>query len=152
MKSLELLETKVRQMLENERKRREIAIKFAEKVTEILEPIGRDSWGDEGERVDNVVWVTRKRDGKIETTDIYFRYDRWVTRSGDAIEEPGFYLSRSGHNVWETPIEKLRGKQFWYVIQCILEWIPLVIEAIEKREESRDKLLSLINISELQKA
>jgi len=53
-----------------------------------------------------------------------------------------------GYMVWGTPIEELKGKQFWYAIQCILEWIPIVSEAIDKRGKSRAKLLSLINVNE----
>ena len=146
---MENLRTKVQQMLNGERKRREIALKFAEQVSEILEPVAPDIWGhgapgDPGD----TVWVTKKdeKTGKLKTTNIYFRYSEW--KGLNATEYPGFYLENKdgrGLMVRGTPIEELRGKQFWYVIQSVLEWIPIVAEAIEKREHSRNQLLSLLS-------
>jgi len=42
---MENLRIKVQQMLEGEKKRREVALKFIEQVQEILEPAAPDIWG-----------------------------------------------------------------------------------------------------------
>jgi len=50
----------------------------------------------------------------------------------------------SGGPYWGRPIEELRGREFWYAIQVLIEWVPLVAELMDKKEKSRDELLSLL--------
>jgi len=145
-KDLTLLQKKVEKMLEGERKRREVAIAFLNQVTEILTPIGPDIWGNgvQAPEIPGSAIVTRIKEGKRESTDFYFRYE---TCYGDnSTEYPGFYRSEAGYLVWGDTLENLRGADFWYGIQVVVEWIPQLIEIMDKREKGREQLLALIKI------
>lgn len=144
------LQERVEKMLNGEKKRRDIVKKWLAEVTEILEDAGEDIWGrgvcfgvDVPTYTTDVLKVDK--DGKKRETEIYFRY---VAHQGrDSTEYPGFYYNGQ-YNTWGADVEDLRGREFWYCIQCILEWIPIVLEAMEKREISREELLAKINITE----
>jgi hypothetical protein len=104
--------------------------------------------GDEEESEPGVtsVEVMRERNGKKTKSGIYFRYQTWYgTRKS---EGTGFYFSENyGYpRVWGTPLHELRGKDFWYAVQTLLEWIPIVSALIEKKETSRQALLDLLKI------
>jgi hypothetical protein len=137
-------------MLQGEKKRREVALKFIEEFKEILLPVAPDIWGigtrDEEENETDVTSVTvlREKDGKKSGSGIYFRYMTWKGTYKE--EKPGFYyLDNYGYGrIWGTPLDELRGKDFWYVVQVLIEWIPLVSALIEKKEASRQALLALL--------
>jgi len=137
MGNLDTLQEKVQAMLDGERKRRVIALQFVEKVTEILAPVADQLWSG-------------KSTGQPESTDavrvagheIYFR---WSTHSGTYDDEKtGFYFFTDDFPVWGTPIENVTGTRFWYAIRCIIEWLPKVIQKLDEKEASREKLLSLL--------
>jgi len=142
--NLQELSERVQAMLDGEKKRREVALEFVQKLQNILEPVAPDLWGDGCERCDAVyVWRVRQDNLKREYTDIYFRYGYHYGQTRD--ESPGFYDGEmSGGPYWGRPIEELRGREFWYAIQVLIEWVPLVAELMEKKEKSRDELLSLL--------
>jgi len=135
MSNLQTLEEKVQSMLDGERKRREVGIEFIDKVTEILGKVASDIWGTrESWEFENTIWVTKiDKEGKKKATDIYFRWE----------ENTGFYHAIE-YPIHGTEISELRGADLWYAIQVIKDWIPQVIEAIDKREESRQQLLDLL--------
>lgn len=136
------LQEKVQSMLDGERKRREIALKWLEEVTNIIETVGSDIWGTGVTYGGDLYTYTTDilkidKEGKKREAGIYFRYEDLHG------EYAGFY-KEAEFNISGTPIEDLRGKNFWYAIQCIIEWIPQVLEAMEKRQLSRDQLLEKI--------
>lgn len=139
------LQEKVEEMVQGEGRRRKIALEYVEKVTDILEKTGPDLWGS-GDAIEfpGAVFLTRvKKDGKIRATDIYFRYKSHAGES--SVESPGFYSSwDTGFPLWGKPLDDLRGKEFWYAIQVVIEWIPQIVEEIETKSKGREKLLDLI--------
>jgi len=88
--NLQELSERVQAMLDGEKKRREVALEFVQKLQNILEPVAPDLWGDGCERCDAVyVWRVRQDNLKREYTDIYFRYGYHYGQTRD--ESPGFY-------------------------------------------------------------
>jgi len=141
---LQKLSEKVQAMLDGEKKRREVALEFVEKFRDILVPVAPDIWGDGCENCDAIyVWRVRTDNLKKERTDIYFRYD---THYGQRNHEyTGFYDGEmSGGPYWGRAVEELHGREFWYAMQVLIEWVPLVAELIDKKSASRDELLSLL--------
>jgi len=139
------LQNSVQLMIDGEQKRRDRALKFIEKLQEILETVARDIWGNgENDMTDGIVYITRIKNDKKEKTEIYFRY---LNHNFDnRTEYHGFYDDQySGYPFNGKEIEKLRGKDFWYAIQIIIDWIPIVNNMIDKRNQSREELLQKIN-------
>lgn len=141
--NLEMLENKVQSMLDGEKKRREVGIEFINKVAEIMEDVATDIWGTGSNcEFENIVWLTRiNKEGKKQETTIYFRWEEHNTQNG--CEEVGFYDSIE-YPVWGTDVTEQKGADFWYAVQVIKDWIPQVIEMIDKREKSRQTLLDLL--------
>jgi hypothetical protein len=137
-------------MLEGEQKRREIALRWVAEIENILEPAAEDTWGGGVMYYDYdptyTIDVTKiDKEGKKKETGIYYRYREHVGQT--RVDGCGFYQNNGGEgNVWGASLNKLRGREFWYAIQCIIEWIPQVIDAMDKREESRQELLEKIRI------
>lgn len=133
------LQNSIELMIIGERKRREKALNFINQFANLLSPIGEDIWGNgEYDYTDGVVQLTKIKDNKKVNTCFYFRY----IVDGEQI---GFYDMESQPGpIRCKPISKLRGKDFWYAIQIIIDWITIVNEAIEKRNQSRDQLLEKI--------
>lgn len=144
---------KVEAMLDGEKKRREVALRFVQELTEIMVEVAPDIWGEEV-----IVWV--KEEGF--TPFMYFRphvrskqmhkrdYDQNCDTYYEYTEYEGFYVTDSDECFGEDNfnIEDLRGSEFWKAIREIIEWIPRVMETIDERQASRDKLLSLLANSE----
>jgi hypothetical protein len=139
MKELTELTKRIKKMLEGERKRRDIALSFLSFLKEELPEVCRKIYGESGkyESVPNpAVWV--RKDGE----KIYFRYSPLV----EDREEIGFYYSII-ENYRGEPIETFSwGRDFWYAIKTIIEWLPLLVKEIEKRELSRDKLVEKMKL------
>lgn len=140
------LKGKVQAMLDGEKKRREIALKWLEELTAILGPVANDIWGSGvtygGDLKTWTADVTKvDKEGKKKETGIYFRYES----HHDEFE--GFYQNNDYINFSGTSINDLKGKDFWYAIQVIIDWIPQVMDAMEKRNISRNELLKKINIT-----
>ena len=142
MTNLIKLEESVRRMIEGERKRREVALKFVEQAKEILVEVAPDLWGTgESYEFEYTTWVTRIKDGKKQPTSIYFRWEEHRV-AGDT-EEEGFYSSIE-YPVWGDALEDMKGSDFWYAIQVILEWLPIITKQMDRKTEGREKLLALI--------
>ena len=141
---LQKLSEKVKEMLDGEKKRREVALEFVQRLQDILEPVAKDIWGGGYEGFNTIyVWRTRQDNLKRENTDIYFRYSTHYGQRNN--EYTGFYDGEmSGGPYWGRAIEDLRGREFWYAIQVLIEWVPLVAGLIDKKSASRDELLSLL--------
>jgi hypothetical protein len=136
----ELME-RIQRMLEGERKRRDVALSFLRKLQEELPQVCVELYGKGGkyETVPNAaVWVRGKEGEKI-----YFRYSPLVEE--DRVEEIGFYYSVI-ENYRGEPIETVKGRDFWHGIKIIMEWLPLLLEDIEKREFSRNKLVEKLKL------
>lgn len=130
------LQKRVQQMLDGERKRREVALEFVEKVAEIVQPVAKDIFA-----------LTMDGDGieivQTGNRDIYYRFVAHHVQDGD--EYTGFYLDNGRqYFVWGYEINELRGPRFWWAIRTIMEWLPKVAELMEKKAESREKLLGLL--------
>ena len=96
---------------------------------------------------DNTATVRNKdKDNKNKPTDFYFRYEKHITERKD--EDTGFYYSIE-YPLWGTTIEDLKGADFWNAIRCIINWVPVLVEIIDNRNNSRDQLLSLVNVDQL---
>lgn len=138
---LEKLEEQIKGMLEGEKKRREKALQFLDAVVETLEEFAPDLWGN-GDGVEmDAVWITKTKDKKIQRTDLYYRYKPWTV--WDNPETAGIYLGYEDL-LGGQPIGELRGSIFWWAIRTVIEWLPLVAQTIKNKEESREKLLSLL--------
>lgn len=140
------LQENVEKMLDGERKRRDIALKWLDEVTAILTLAGKDTWGAgvcygwEPSNTVDVLWFDEK--GNKKESGIYFRYHNHV--GAEDVEIPGFYSNSKDLNYWGTPIEELKGACFWHSIQVIIDWIPQVAETLEKRDARRKDLLKKI--------
>lgn len=140
--TLETITQKVQAMLEGEKKRRDVALRFVQRFSEVLEDVAEDIWGiGDDKDLPYVVGVWRERDGKRKSTPLYYRYREH--EGTEQTESVGFYWS-DGYMVWGSRIAELRGNEFWYAIQVLIEWVPIVARVIDKKSASREKLLSLI--------
>ncbi len=148
------LQKRIERMLEGEKKRREVALKFVEKFEETLKPVACEMWSTGTERDkkmepnNTAVWVWRIKEEKRKLTNLYYRYEIWNTETED--ESSGFYFTDeyneigSSIPVWGEPLENIKGKDFWYCIQLLIEWIPELTKLIDKKNDSRDKLVKLL--------
>jgi hypothetical protein len=125
-------------MIDGEQKRRERALRFIEEFEKLLEPIATDIWGTgEYDFFDNLIQLTKyNKNNQKENTKIFFRYD------GNPF---GFCHNQYGIPDKLTWVCDLKGKDFWYTIQVIINWIPILNDMIEKRNQSREELLQKIN-------
>jgi len=143
MNDLQTLEEKVQGMLEGEKKRREVGIEFINKVTEIIETIASNIWSNNRIDEDYSIYVTTiNKEGKKRNTNIYFRWENW--EGVNDTEEIGFYLDVNNSGFWGKNVIGLRGADFWYSVQVIKDWIPQIVDAIDKREKSRQQILDLL--------
>ena len=144
------LQKRIERMLEGEKKRREVALKFVEKFEKTLEPIACEMWNPGTENDRKVVeytakWVWRLKDEKRKYTDLYYRYEHWYGNNDD--ESIGFYFvgeNREAIPIWGEPLENIKGKDFWYCIQLLIEWIPELTKLVDKKNDSRNKLVTLL--------
>ncbi|HRR29062.1 MAG TPA: hypothetical protein P5270_06835, partial [Victivallales bacterium] len=81
MKNFEL-EEKVQKMMDGERKRRDIALKFVQSLQELLLPVAPDLWGEGDDRPEDTATY-------VLFPKLYFRYKVWYGK--DNSEEIGFY-------------------------------------------------------------
>lgn len=147
MTNLIILQEKVQGMLEGERKRRETAIKFLNELQEILEPVVETVWGvGETKDVEGATWIRNKKDRQNKNTGFYFRYN--IHYGDNRKEHVGFYEvdNMYGMPAWGNDVTDLKGADFWNAIRCVVNWIPVLIETIDNRNESRDRLMTLVNI------
>jgi hypothetical protein len=165
------LEENLKAMLDGEKKRRKIAIQWLDRLESILMEAGPALWGsgDGGDYVDNAKYVEREKEGKKTRVDIYFRYGHhegerktegtgWyydrplyptikdINRGERKTEGTGWYydLSRGYQACWGRLLSDLRGTEFWWAIRAIIEWIPIVISQIDKKSQSRQKLVEMM--------
>jgi len=134
MKNFQELEEKVQKMLDGERKRRDIALKFVQSLQELLLPVAPDLWGADEENAKFVIF-----------NRLYFRYQQ-IYKSGNS-EDIGFYIVNQKYPefpIWGTRIEDLRGNQFWKNIKSIIDWIPELTKQIKDKEDTREKILDLL--------
>lgn len=150
MTNLVVLQEKVQMMLDGEKKRREIACKFLNELESILLDVAEDIWGTgDNAEFSGSVWVRTKKDNKNIATSIYFRFIEYEGERQD--EDTGFYESDAfvggyEYPLWGKDIKEMNGSDFWNAIRIIIEWVTILIETIDNRNESRDKLISLVNI------
>ena len=132
MTDLTKLQSRIERMLSGEKKRREVALKFIEKVEETMTKIAPTIFSDHETAA---IYVNQR--------PLYFRWDNHQGRNNS--ELPGFYLdTEHGNPYWGDPLEDQFGPRFWGGIRTIIEWIPTVIELMDEKETSRDKLISLL--------
>jgi len=148
MGNLENLESAVQKMLEGERKRRSTALEFVKQVENIMLEVAPDMWGNGPDiTVENTIFIPRRdrETGKLSNTAVYFRYKGHEGK--DCYEGEGFFYADNGYGmpVWGTPVDDLRGSDFWYCIQVIFEWLPILLDQMGKRTAGREELLSLMN-------
>ena len=138
------LQDRVQSMLDGERKRRDIALKWISGIVELLVPVSEDLWGVDnyfGDYTTNISPDDKTIEMKYRW--LYFRYKKHVTDYGD--EEVGFYENTLNEsNYGGDTIKSLRGEDFWEAVKAIIEWIPKVIYMIEGKEKYRLALLEKI--------
>jgi len=142
------LQERVQTMVNGENKRRSVALNWISEVEEILLPVSEHMWGNGdsfGDIPSYTITLTKlDKDNKKRDTCIYFRYK--LHEGMNKNECVGFYdNSSTDGNMWGDSVTDLKGKDFWYAIQIIVEWIPQLINNMDKREESRNVLLEKIN-------
>ena len=141
------------EILEVEVNNRKKAIAWLEGITESLKEVVLEVYGnmDGDPDFDNhamSIWHEEERGGKIHKvyTQVYFRYGDHYGENDT--EGPGFYATSScypnSHLWWGTPIENLRGRDFWSRIRGIKEWIPLLKGDIRLRVESRKNVVDAL--------
>lgn len=146
---MKTLQEKVQEMLNGESKRREIAIKWLEEVAEVLLPVATHIWGsgDFAKGRGSSDEYTKTISYKDTQQQLFFRYkifdinDKYEGRITYPI---GFYYGEY-NNSNGTALTEINGKEFWSAIQKIMDWIPDVIDAMDKRNISRDELVSKLN-------
>jgi hypothetical protein len=125
---MENLQRKIESMIRGEKKRREVAIRFLDVLSNELKTVGIDIWGSRASE-ESAVWMPK--------CNIYFRY---MTHEGKyETEKPGFYFSE-GEKYWGWNLQGIRGEKFWGAIRGIIDWLPFLAQEIERREISREKL------------
>ena len=145
---LQKLSEKVKEMLDGEKKRREVALEFANRLQEILEPVAPDIWSGD------TVWIKEPSDydsqDNYDQLSVYFRWNQSCPQiqafnnADEYYESCGFYATYGSSCIRGDSITDIYGREFWYAIQVLVEWVPLVAELMEKKEKSRDELLSLL--------
>ena len=142
---MEQLQEKVNEMLNGEKKRREIALKWLEKVTETIKPVCFELYGN-ANKTDNIyhddtnaVWLRINNERK----KYYFRYgDHWGENPRN--EGPGFYGSIS-EPYWGDPVEDMKGSDFWEAIRTIMRWLPELQNLIDAKQQNREEIINLLN-------
>ena len=138
------LQEKIEKMLQGEQKRREVGKEFLRELTEELSSVCRELYGESGQggrysEPSEATWLWKEKEGKREYTAVYFRYG---THPGTRESEiPGFYFCESGSAYWGKAIESQKGKDFWWAIRTIVEWLPFLAKEIEEKTTSREKLV-----------
>lgn len=136
------LQKKVERMLNEEQKRREVAIKWLQEITEILSKVAPDIWGDGEQNPFELEENSGIKAVFLGKQHLYFRYGAYRFRENKSFEDTGFYYGTIG---WDGKnVIDLRGSEFWWAIRTILEWIPDVLELMEEKEISREELLEKI--------
>jgi hypothetical protein len=85
---------------------------------------------------------------------VYFRWNQSCPQiqafnnTDEYYESCGFYVTYGSSCIRGDNITDIYGREFWYAIQVLVEWVPLVAELINKKSASRDELLSLLATSE----
>ena len=137
MNKLVELEERVQKMMDGERKRRDIALKFVQSLEELLLPVAPDLWGTGDNRPEDTAKTVSPR--------LYFRYETWYGHTD--YENEGFYIISKSHPddlAWGRKLSDFKGVEFWVGIQDIIAWIPKLIKQMEKKEETRDKIINLL--------
>lgn len=137
-KKVNVLE-KLQLVSEREVKRKEQAVKYLEKLTEILAPALREIIG-EGLRDVKTITILKwdkEKDG-YSYNDLYFRHTRHEIQSGT--EYPGFYIDEKGYHLWGKDLTEVKGNEFWQRTKEVTDWISNYLpEYVDKLEKSRDK-------------
>jgi hypothetical protein len=144
------LQDKVQKMLEGETKRREIASQWLSEVKEALLPVAEDIWGSGIRDFDGSPYYAigiptpkvHKGGDDPTSSGLYFRYKEH--EGSTKIETPDFYYDKGSDEMplWGVWIEDFRGANYWGMIRTILEWIPTVLELMEKKAISRENLIA----------
>lgn len=126
------LQEKVEKMLDGEKKRREVALKWISEIEDILLPASKDIWGDGDVFGDVPSWAVEITD------DVYFKYSPVCGNVGFYNHIPGC----SEGNTSGELVENIQGSEFWYTVQVIMKWLPHVIDVMDKEAVSRDVLIA----------
>ena len=133
-KNLNILE-KLQIISKREVKRREQAVNYLKKLTLILAPAFEEIIGEDISDGNSILTTYHN--------DMYFRYIEYY--NSDNMEDIGFFVDQSGHNVWGTDLEEIRGSEFWYRIEQVIDWVnyylPEFINDLEQNRERRSEQL-----------
>lgn len=140
---------RLQELAEKERKRRDRAVKYLEKLIDILVPIFDDLFGVEFNpylwKEDYFVRVMQwsKEQGEYVGSQMYFRYKTHYFDNGN-YENVGFYVTLDDQftPIGGTNLLSLKGYEFWFRVKQICDWLTNYIpEQIEKADKSRDSRL-----------
>jgi hypothetical protein len=146
-KNLIKLTEKVEKMLLSEKKRREITIKWISEVEKILLKIAIDIFPTTDIKTcvnDDTIRLTKiNSNGNKSATNVYLRYNNSSQYEIDGI----YYLDVfESENIDGTHYSDLKGKNLYYVLDIIINYIPQLCDNIDKKNDSRNELLKEINI------
>jgi hypothetical protein len=147
------LQEKVEGMLEGENKRRKVAIQWLGNIESILCDVAPKLWGKNTDTfgIHCAKWVSKISNGKTTLTPIYLRYgysDSGNFFEGNESVKCSFRMrdDDQGPAMDGKSIENLHGKDFWWAIRTIMEWIPIVLTEIDEKNDSRQKLVDTMKI------
>lgn len=130
------LQEKIQLMLDGEKKRRDVAIKWLKSVEELVFTVSYTLWGNVIDECDETTKTINLLDGEKKATKFYFCYHN-RERSLE-----GFHIRNND----SMHYSEIKGKDFWNLVEIVIQWIEKLIELIDVKNESRNKLLEKINI------
>ena len=138
--NIESLQNRIEQMLEGEKKRREIAIKWLNEIDEILQPLMPQLYLP-CDFAGNAAFIpTKSKSSGTETFGINKNvYFRWGCGNGfySLTTNMECKIPKGGTELYE-----IYGTEFWYCVSCIVEAIPLWVAKIDEINIARGKLIA----------
>ncbi|MEM4325951.1 MAG: hypothetical protein QXU40_01470 [Candidatus Pacearchaeota archaeon] len=135
MKSIEMLQKKVKRMASNEERRRKEALEFVDSVASALTGVAKHLFhhGSEWERV-----------GYICVFNWKSNFDFQVNKEAKLVS-----LDQVNKEKF-VPLKETYGTLFWDAIEDITKWIPNVVKKIDDIENKREDLLDLLKEEKVQ--
>lgn len=133
----ENFQQKSKTFFEEEGERRKRAMAFADKITEILLPVANQIFAGPN-------YFDSQKHTVSVGKNAYFRWEKY--HIGNFDEEPGFYGMSSVGNYLGVPLRYVSGPIFWGIVRSIVDWLPEVHALLDAKDESRDRLLTMLNV------
>ena len=145
----------MKNLISAEIKNRKTAIEWLEKVTDTLKDLVFEVYGNmerfyspDGNYAMNIWKDEKNKNGKMQRwyKNVYYRYANHV--GTNETEGPGFYYKDSCNPndslFWGTPVEDLKGNDFWRCVKEIKEWLLFLKSDIERKTKSRTNFVKTL--------